>query len=1161
MKKWLIGMACVGLLATAAMGQSVVINEFRNDAPDAIELVVVTDGLNMQGMILKDYSSSGANDGGGAFTFSSNSLWAAVPAGTIIVLQKTNTATDVTVGGGDYNLAVGLQNTTYFTAGSNTFDVSTEEIVQIKASGSGQGGSTGAIHSFATAGAGAQYTSAPTPKLKASTGNTAFSNSVVANSATAALTDFNGTDATGGNTTGTIGTFNNANNQTFIEGLRGPATFGVTFDQSSGFTVEEGTSEVITATAANGTAPYGFTWSSTLGASHYTTNAGVFTILATAPIGGYTSTVVAADSAAQSVTNSIEFSVVAPVVKYAIAIVTNAPENGTVTTTPATEAAAGTAVTVTATPAGGYAVQSIVVNGGAVAVSNGVFTMPAELATVTVTFGAVTAEGIVDFRFNAAPHLQVTVKDSNLSVSDMVLSSGTIETNITTGAYFTDEPYIEETAGWGVDNQAGAKAFSFTITPAVGASLTINAISFKAYATSAGPSAYGFDVGGGMATYAVDAPSASLLVVSQAVAGVVGQTGAIVVKIQGWANGSRTTAGTGVFRLDDVVVHGTVSTGPAEFGVTFNKTSGFTVEQGSSDAITATAANGTAPYGYTWSSTLGSSYYTTNAGVFTILATAPVGGYTSTVVAADSAAQSVTNRIGFSVTAPAPKYAITIVTNSPANGTVTTTPATESAAGAAVTVNATPAGGYAVESIVVNGGAVTVVGNAFTMPAEPATVTVTFMVYEAPDALITFETATLPASYATNSATLEDGKVWSTMRVVRGNTAGSDRMIGTNSARIYPVTGTNAVLQQTQAYAEPITQMSFWAGSYGSDNMANVTLTAEVSADGTNWEAVKTLTGAAEITSNLTEHVIATIPANAVYARFVATAAAASGKRVNVDNVAFDFGVPVLGVTVDKTSGFTVNQGSSDVITATAANGTAPYGYSWTSTLGSSYRTTNGNQFAILSTAPTGSYSATVTATDAVLATAQKTVTFSVVGVNPSDPTVLISGSLSGTVGVEMALTVTITNETANDWYIDLKDPDGLDDFSYGFAPPAFTLTPTKTGTYVLTATADTGSGTYSNRVNLTVTGGGSNHWAIGQTGDGGTMSTTRSNLMIVLPTNYTLNAVYGSEASGAGLNSLGQGSGALNSVTDYSWNPATRTVTIFNTVTNRRFFRIGATP
>ena len=66
-------------------------------------------------------------------------------------------------------------------------------------------------------------------------------------------------------------------------------------------------------------------------------------------------------------------------------------------------------------------------------------------------------------------------------------------------------------------------------------------------------------------------------------------------------------------------------------------------------------------------------------------------------------------------------HAIAIVTNAPANGTVTTTPATEAAAGATVTVTATPAEGYRVASLVVNGGAVTVTGNTFTMPAAPAT--------------------------------------------------------------------------------------------------------------------------------------------------------------------------------------------------------------------------------------------------------------------------------------------------------------------------------------------------------------------------------------------------------------------------------------------------------
>ena len=1420
MNKWLVGLACAVVGAATAWGQSVVINEIRNDAPDAVELVVVQDGLNMQGMIVKDYSSSGANDGGGAFTFSTDPLWASLPAGTIIVLQKTNTATDVTVGGGDYNLTVGLQNATYFTAGSGTFDIATEEIIQIKAAGNDQAGSTGAIHTLATDGAGAQYDSSPTPKLKAASGDSGFPESVEANNSTAALSDFNGTDATGDNATGTLGTYNNANNQTFIDGLRGPATFGVTFDKATGFEVEQGTTEVLTATAANGTAPYGYAWSSSLGGAYYATNANEFTIQSTAPLGDYSAQVIATDATAASVTNTIAFSVVAPAVTYAIAIVTNDPANGTVTTTPATEAEAGQTVTVNASPFGGYAVQSIVVNGGAVTVTGTTFTMPAEAVVVTVTFGAVAAEGIVDFRFNAAPYLQATAKDANLTVSDMALTAGTIETNITTGSYFTDEPYVEETGGWGVSNQVGSKAYQFTITPAEGASVTIEAISFKAYATAAGPSAYGIDVGG-LASYSGDAPSGSLLVVSQAVAGVVGQTGAIVVSIQGWANGSRETAGTGVLRLDDVVVHGTVSTGPLEFSVSFNKLSGFTVEQGVADAVTATAAHGTAPYGYSWSSTLGSDYYEANAGVFTILdtapvgdysaqvvatdssdpvqnvtnsldfsvvapptkyaisivtnapangtvattpateavagatvtvnatpaggyavesiavnggavtvtgntfvmpaepvvvtvtfaehvgsnliisevtdpadvsnakfveiynaggasidlsagqwylsrqanggnwasvaltgtvgaaqthmviysvsnfsaaypaatyqqvsgnvltgngddgyflysggsntvgtledaygvlnedgtgkpweyedaraarnagvtagnptwtasewtltdpanvadmtpgvhpdgpvvfgvtfdkasgftveqgasdaitataangtapygyswsstlggthysaidnvftilATAPIGDYSATVTATDDAAQTASNTVTFSVVAPPTKYAISIVTNAPANGTVTTTPATEAAAGATVTVNATPAGGYAVESIVVNGGAVTVTGNTFVMPAEPATVTVAFMEYTAPDVLITFETGTLPSAYAANTATLEDGKVWSTMRVVKSN-SDNDKKIDTLSARLYPQTGTNAVLQQTEAYAEPISEISYWVASYGSDNMANVTLAVEVSSDGTNWETAETLTGADDITATLTEHVVATVPANAVYVRFVATAEAASNKRINLDNIGFNMGTASFGVSLNKSNGFEVQEGQSDSIIATAANGTTPYSYEWDSTLGATFYNASGDAFTILATAPTGSYSATVTATDAALATAQKTVTFSVVGLGPG-PAVIIAGSRTGTVGVPMELTISVTNETAEEWFVDLKDPTGADaGWDYANFPPTFSMTPTMTGTYVLVVTAQTGSGNVTNTANLVIgAGDGGEHPSI----------------------------------------------------------------------------------
>jgi hypothetical protein len=432
----------------------------------------------------------------------------------------------------------------------------------------------------------------------------------------------------------------------------GAASFGVGFDKSNGFTVNQGSSSTITATAANGTEPYSYAWSSSLGGAYYSTNANLFTILATAPAGAYTTTVVAADSSgpAQSVTNTVTFSVVQP---YAITITT--PTNGTVTTTPATEALAGATVTINATGDLGYAVGTISVvdaDSAAVTVSGITFTMPAKAVTVTVSFQAVIAEGIADFRFNTAPYLQVTVKDANLTVSDMALSAGTIETAIITGSYFPDEPYIEETGNWTNGTQAEAKAFLFTITPAVGASLTIDGISFRAYATTAGPSGYGFDIGGGLATYAGDAPSNTLIVVSQAVAGVVSQTGAIVVKIQGWANGSRTTTGSGTFRLDDVVIHGSVSTGPGVFSVTVDRTNGFTVTEGSSSAITATATNGTAPYGYSWGSSLGGSYYTAVSNVFTILATAPVGDYYATVTATDAVMAMATNTVTFSVTLP-----------------------------------------------------------------------------------------------------------------------------------------------------------------------------------------------------------------------------------------------------------------------------------------------------------------------------------------------------------------------------------------------------------------------------------------------------------------------------------------------------------------------------
>src|SRR5215218_7082627 len=138
------------LLACASAGaQSVVVNKYLNATPDIVELLVIQDALDMRGMFIKDFSSSMANDGGGKYQFSTNALWSAVPAGTLIVLRNNNSAADVAAGGGDFNLDVGLQNTTYFTNAGGTFDIATVEMVMIKTAASGASGVTGNIHTLA----------------------------------------------------------------------------------------------------------------------------------------------------------------------------------------------------------------------------------------------------------------------------------------------------------------------------------------------------------------------------------------------------------------------------------------------------------------------------------------------------------------------------------------------------------------------------------------------------------------------------------------------------------------------------------------------------------------------------------------------------------------------------------------------------------------------------------------------------------------------------------------------------------------------------------------------------------------------------------------------------------------------------------------------------
>ena len=220
-----VALKVIDSTAQAAITQNVVVNKFSNSEPDRVELLVIGNGtpgstVDMRGMILKDFSGDIANDGGGRHVFSNDSLWSAVPAGTLVVLSAgVSQPQDESVS--DHVLAINLGNTTYF-AGSGSFDIATREMVMIKAAGMGTGGVAGGIHALASGGTtAAQYVAFLGPKIGA-TATTAFGFGVYVNNATSTLADFTGTGATGNVALASLsfGAANNPTNLAYIASLR-----------------------------------------------------------------------------------------------------------------------------------------------------------------------------------------------------------------------------------------------------------------------------------------------------------------------------------------------------------------------------------------------------------------------------------------------------------------------------------------------------------------------------------------------------------------------------------------------------------------------------------------------------------------------------------------------------------------------------------------------------------------------------------------------------------------------------------------------------------------------------------------------------------------------------------------------------------------------------
>lgn len=210
------------IFQTSLFSQSVVINKFFNSGKssgqdDAIELLVIDRDLNLQGMLIKDFSSSMNNDNGGKFVFTSSPLWEKIPRGTLIAIRVSDQSADIDTS--DYLIDVGLKDSLYFRQlGTGTFDIASTELVMIKTAGSDTIGVDGSIHAFAAGSAGNFFNLAPSPKLRSprTVGTGKF---VYAKNSTSTISDFDGTDADTSSTL-TLGQPNNETNAAFISYLR-----------------------------------------------------------------------------------------------------------------------------------------------------------------------------------------------------------------------------------------------------------------------------------------------------------------------------------------------------------------------------------------------------------------------------------------------------------------------------------------------------------------------------------------------------------------------------------------------------------------------------------------------------------------------------------------------------------------------------------------------------------------------------------------------------------------------------------------------------------------------------------------------------------------------------------------------------------------------------
>ena len=770
--------------------------------------------------------------------------------------------------------------------------------------------------------------------------------------------------------------------------------FEVALDPAEDFDVIQGEEASVAATAKNAAGEVTYAW--TVDGVAAETDGPVLA-LSTGEVGGPHEVVcVATDGGAEGVTAeaSVKYTVVAAPVPYTVTVA-DGIENGTVALnldgtpieTPI-NLLAGTEVTVDATPADGYELEAITVNGTLI---EGTTFVVAGDSEVSATFTAVVDYATLPFLAEDTPF---TGPWQNPKVAGVTVDGLGTDYNSGDGrgAKF-------DTAGdWLQIKFDGTPG---TLSYALKGNGTTNTCVFKVQESATGEE----ESWSTLATYpSEETPLASTKTEFSNELKADSRYVRFLYEVRGAGN----------VALYDVYISSRA------FSVDFDKEDGFEVEQGTQDSITATVKNGEEPCYFMWSCEQAAALNAEDEGLDTLVipATLETGDYTVVLDVFDAQGETASKTISFSVVEPAAKYPVSIAVGI-LNGNVESD-VLEAAEGDTVTLTATPDPGFKLEAITVAYGEETLEFTTspatFVMPASEVLVGASFVeshdeIYVPVESEAEFEAGGDYLIVAHKDGTFTDAL----KNAANGTRIGVDAV--TIEADGYVKTDNADIVWKIQAGAEEGQYVLFneaasvYAAATKNDNLA------QLLEDGTDPLAQWTL----DLSALPAVKIVSVSYTNRCLQRNNSTAYFATYTGTQTTPMLFKKASSLeFAVDVDKT-GFELALGEGTTVTATARYGVGNVTYVWTSETGA--LNGEGPELAIPDTLVEGAYSATVTATDssAEPQTATAEVAFTVVAPLPVYTVTVAEGIENGTVTVdkteaEQGETVTVTATPADNY-------------------------------------------------------------------------------------------------------------------------------------------------